>query len=66
MIRGKFGSAGASVVIEEYLIGDETGILTFSDGITTRTLPAGQDHKRIFDDDRGPNTGGTLACYLQA
>ena len=58
MVRGKFGMAGASVVIEEFLDGDEASILTFSDGITTRTLPSGQDHKRIFDDDCGPNTGG--------
>lgn len=58
LIRSKFGSAGTSVVIEEYLNGDEISILTFSDGITTRTIPSSQDHKRIFDDDRGPNTGG--------
>ena len=58
LIRSKFGSAGTSVVIEQYLSGDEISILTFSDGISTRTLPSGQDHKRIFDDDRGPNTGG--------
>ena len=58
MVRGRFGMAGASVVIEEFLDGDEASILTFSDGITTRTLPSGQDHKRIFDNDRGPNTGG--------
>lgn len=58
LIGSKFGSAGTSVVIEEYLNGDEISILTFSDGITTRTLPSGQDHKRIFDNDLGPNTGG--------
>ena len=58
MVRGRFGMAGASVVIEEFLDGDEASILTFSDGITTQTLPSGQDHKRIFDNDCGPNTGG--------
>ena len=58
LIGSKFGSAVTSVVIEEYLNGDEISILTFSDGITTRTLPSGQDHKRIFDNDLGPNTGG--------
>ena len=58
LLRSRFGSAGTSVVIEQYLNGDEISILTFSDGITTRTLPSGQDHKHIFDDDRGPNTGG--------
>lgn len=58
LIRSKFGSAGTSVVIEQYLSGDEVSILTFSDGITIRTLPSSQDHKRIFDNDYGPNTGG--------
>lgn len=58
MIRDRFGSAGAEVVIEEYLSGDEVSILTLSDGVTRRTLPSGQDHKRIFDSDLGPNTGG--------
>ncbi|KAL8778271.1 MAG: hypothetical protein Q9213_007491 [Squamulea squamosa] len=57
MIRGKFGSAGATVVIEEFLSGDEISVLTFSDGDATRTLPSGQDHKRIFEGDCGPNTG---------
>lgn len=58
MIRSKYGTAGESVVIEQFLRGDEISMLTFSDGITTRTLPSSQDHKRIFDNDRGPNTGG--------
>ncbi|KAL6721693.1 Bifunctional purine biosynthetic protein ADE1 [Lecanora helva] len=58
LIRSKFGSSGTSAVIEEYLQGDEISILTFSDGVTTRTLPSSQDHKRIFDGDRGPNIGG--------
>ncbi|KAI8630218.1 putative bifunctional purine Ade1 [Xylariaceae sp. FL1651] len=58
MVRGKFGSAGDSVVIEEYMDGDEISVLTFSDGKTTRTLPAAQDHKRAYDGNQGPNTGG--------
>lgn len=59
MIEGTFDSAGSPVVIEEYLEGDEISILTFSDdGKTTKTLPPGQDHKRIFEGDNGPNTGG--------
>lgn len=58
MLEEKFGSAGSSVVIEEYLEGDEISILTLSDGVTTRTLSPAQDHKRIFDGDSGPNTGG--------
>jgi phosphoribosylamine--glycine ligase/phosphoribosylformylglycinamidine cyclo-ligase len=58
MLHGKFGTAGASVVIEEYLEGNEISILTLSDGISTWSFPAGQDHKRIYDGDQGPNTGG--------
>ncbi|KAJ6151087.1 hypothetical protein N7470_007681 [Penicillium chermesinum] len=54
--------AGNEVVIEEYLEGDELSILTFSDGYTIRSLPPAQDHKRIFDGDQGPNTGG-MGCY---
>ncbi|KAK5134855.1 hypothetical protein LTR08_006087 [Meristemomyces frigidus] len=54
----EFGDAGASVVIEELLTGDEISILSFSDGKTIRSLPPAQDHKRIFDNDLGPNTGG--------
>src|SRR4051794_25402359 len=54
----RFGAAGDTVVIEECLTGPEVSFFVLSDG--TRTLPIGtaQDHKRIFDDDRGPNTGG--------
>ena len=58
MIDGKFGEAGTSIVIEEYLKGDEISVLTFTDGKTFQSLPAGQDHKRIFDGNQGPNTGG--------
>jgi phosphoribosylamine--glycine ligase/phosphoribosylformylglycinamidine cyclo-ligase len=62
MLDRKFGAAGAEVVIEEFLEGDELSILTFSDGITFKSLPPAQDHKRIFDGDFGPNTGG-MGCY---
>jgi phosphoribosylamine--glycine ligase len=58
MVHGQFGSAGDSVVIEEYMDGNEISVLTFSDGKATRTLPPGQDHKRAYDGDCGPNTGG--------
>lgn len=54
----EFGAAGDEVVIEEFLTGDELSILTFSDGHTIKSLPPAQDHKRIFDNDLGPNTGG--------
>ena len=62
MLDKEFGSAGDEVVIEEFLEGDELSILTFSDGYTIRSLPPAQDHKRIFDGDQGPNTGG-MGCY---
>jgi len=58
MLDKEFGSAGDEVVIEEYLEGDEISILSFCDGKTIKSLPPAQDHKRIFDGDKGPNTGG--------
>ena len=58
MLGAKFGAAGDSVVIEEFLDGDEISILTFSDGVTFKSLPPGQDHKRALDGHQGPNTGG--------
>jgi phosphoribosylamine--glycine ligase len=58
MIDGQFGDAGRTVVIEECLTGPEVSFFALCDG--TRAIPLGtaQDHKRIWDDDRGPNTGG--------
>ena len=58
MLDKEFGSAGNSVVIEEYLEGDEISILSLTDGKTILSLPPAQDHKRIGDNDTGPNTGG--------
>src|SRR5271170_1275011 len=57
--------SGDKVVIEEFLEGDEISILAFSDGYTIVPLPTAQDHKRIFDGDEGPNTGG-MGCYAPA
>jgi phosphoribosylamine--glycine ligase/phosphoribosylformylglycinamidine cyclo-ligase len=76
MVNKIFGSSGKSlregelmvgdeVVIEEFLEGDEISILAFSDGYTITALPAAQDHKRVFDGDKGPNTGG-MGCYAPA
>ncbi len=58
MVEKEFGSSGDEVVLEERLSGPEVSLFGFTDGVTLQsTLPA-QDHKRIFDGDRGPNTGG--------
>lgn len=58
-------AAGQSFVIEEKLEGEEFSLLSFSDGDTLRHMPAVQDHKRAFEDDRGPNTGG-MGSYTGA
>lgn len=59
MLEAKvFGDAGAEVVIEEYLEGEEASVLAFTDGKTLVALPAAQDHKRALNGDMGLNTGG--------
>jgi phosphoribosylamine---glycine ligase len=58
MFEGAFGAAGAEVVIEEFLVGREISFFALSDGDTVLALASAQDHKRAFDHDQGPNTGG--------
>jgi phosphoribosylamine--glycine ligase len=58
LVEKAHGAAGATVVVEERLEGPEASCICLADGERVRLLPAAQDHKRIFDGDRGPNTGG--------
>ncbi|KIY23182.1 phosphoribosylamine--glycine ligase [Mesobacillus subterraneus] len=58
MLDGKFGEASAIVVIEQFLTGEEFSLMAFVNGETVIPLEIAQDHKRAFDGDRGPNTGG--------
>lgn len=61
----KFGAAGARVVIEEFMDGEEASLLAFTDGKTVVPMIASQDHKRVGDGDKGPNTGG-MGTYAPA
>lgn len=58
MVDKRFGGAGDRVVLEEFLVGQEASYFVLSDGVRFVAFGSAQDHKRIFDDDRGPNTGG--------
>ncbi len=60
-----FGEAGNQVIIEEFLTGEEASFIAFTDGKTVLPLPSSQDHKAIFEGDRGPNTGG-MGAYSPA
>ena len=58
MVDRRLGAAGEHLVLEEFLQGQEASYFVIADGVTFMPLSSAQDHKRIFDDDRGPNTGG--------
>ncbi|GHT04685.1 phosphoribosylamine--glycine ligase [Endomicrobiia bacterium] len=66
MMKNKvLGDAGTNVIIEEYIDGPELSYLIFTDGVSYSVMPASQDHKRINDNDKGPNTGG-MGAYAPA
>jgi phosphoribosylamine--glycine ligase len=65
MFGGGLGDAGARVVIEEWMIGEEASFFALSDGATARALASAQDHKRVGEGDTGPNTGG-MGAYSPA
>lgn len=65
LVRNAFGNAGAKVLIEEMLEGEEVSLLAFCDGDYAAPLPSAQDHKAAYDDDTGPNTGG-MGAYSPA
>ena len=62
---GKFGEASTKVVIEEFMSGQEVSFFAISDGVTALPLIGAQDHKRAYDGDKGPNTGG-MGAYSPA
>lgn len=58
LVQHRLGEAGNTIVVEEFLTGQEASIFVLTDGITITYLPSSQDHKRLHDRNRGPNTGG--------
>ena len=65
MLAGRFGEAGARVVVEQFMEGEEASLFALCDGVTAIPFGGAQDHKRAYDDDAGPNTGG-MGTYSPA
>jgi phosphoribosylamine--glycine ligase len=65
LVKRAFGAAGEKVVIEELLLGEEASFMVLTDGAHVVPLASSQDHKRVFDNDQGPNTGG-MGAYSPA
>jgi phosphoribosylamine---glycine ligase len=65
LVEGRFGAAGAELVLEELLTGEEASVFALVDGRDALLLPSAQDHKRVGDGDQGPNTGG-MGAYSPA
>ena len=61
----RFGDAGSKIIVEEFLVGEEASFMALTDGRTSLCLAGSQDHKAVFDGDRGPNTGG-MGAYSPA